>query len=320
MPDLADIARELQQLRHDVIQLQKSLDRQHKSVRLSEEHLTTAVQRIEQRLETAYKNHRTSLGTLRTLVEGIVRALFIAPRLSASGTLQARRFGLRSRDGSDGLLLALLDAADVETRTFVDLGSGSSGGGCAVLAFELGWYGLMVEGREEAAAKLQAEWPHLPVRCAMLQPDTVGRVVAEMMAEAGLPMTIDALSLDIDSVDYWVFESLDISPRVLMLEYNAYFGPTASVTVPKDFVGRVEPEYFGASLTALTSLARRKGFDLVICEESGLNAFFVRRDLAPALPRQTPAQAYRRIRGRRPTTPEELFARCEAKALPLVHV
>ena len=37
--------------------------------------------------------------------------------------------------------------------------------------------------------------------------------------------------------------------------------------------------YFGASLTALEKLAREKGYSLVACNYTGVNAFFVRNDL-----------------------------------------
>ena len=37
--------------------------------------------------------------------------------------------------------------------------------------------------------------------------------------------------------------------------------------------------YYGASLKALESLASQKGYDLVGCSLSGINAFFVKRNL-----------------------------------------
>ena len=46
-------------------------------------------------------------------------------------------------------------------------------------------------------------------------------------------------------------------------------------------------------LAAIEKLARRKGYRLVLCEESGINAFFLRNDIAPAIPGLTVEQAYR---------------------------
>jgi len=84
------------------------------------------------------------------------------------------------------------------------------------------------------------------------------------------------------------------SPRLVVLEYNAWFGAERAVTLPNTPIPMNAPKgYFGASLAALEKLARRKGYRLVFCEDAGVNAFFLRNDLAPDIQGLTPAQAYR---------------------------
>src|SRR3972149_4962800 len=51
--------------------------------------------------------------------------------------------------------------------------------------------------------------------------------------------------------------------------------------------------YAGASLAALDKLARRKGYRLVLCEETGINAFFLRNDVATGIPTLTSEAAWR---------------------------
>ena len=51
--------------------------------------------------------------------------------------------------------------------------------------------------------------------------------------------------------------------------------------------------YYGASLAALTRLSTRKGYRLVAVEPSGVNAFFLRDDVAPHVPACEPVRAYR---------------------------
>jgi hypothetical protein len=70
------------------------------------------------------------------------------------------------------------------------------------------------------------------------------------------------------------------------------------VTVPyrADFVrsrAHYSMIYYGASLTALWALGRRKGSALVGCNSAGNNAFFVRHDLLGALRPLTPEEAFR---------------------------
>jgi hypothetical protein len=50
------------------------------------------------------------------------------------------------------------------------------------------------------------------------------------------------------------------------------------------------------------------------------NAFFVRNDLAPELPRLRADEAYRYMRDRERRTPEDVVARCQQRGLPLVDV
>jgi hypothetical protein len=105
------------------------------------------------------------------------------------------------------------------------------------------------------------------------------------ITEAGLEGEIDFLSIDIDGNDYWIWEELQaVRPRVVVIEYNASFGPQRSVSVPYERMFRRHDKhpsgwYHGASLKALEKLGKAKGYHLVGCDCSGVNAFFVRGDL-----------------------------------------
>ena len=108
------------------------------------------------------------------------------------------------------------------------------------------------------------------------------------------------MHLDIDGPDYWVWEAITCcQPRVFVAEYNSAFGPTASVSIPYDrtFDRRLltgpDRLYFGASLTALTRLGRRKGYRLIATDRSGANAIFLRDDVAPDVPAVSPERAFR---------------------------
>jgi hypothetical protein len=107
------------------------------------------------------------------------------------------------------------------------------------------------------------------------------------------------LSIDIDGNDYWTWEAITVvNPTIVVIEYNARFGASRSVTVPyrADFVrsrAHYSMIYYGASLTALWALGRRKGYSLVGCNSAGNNAFFVRQDLLGDLRGRTPSEAFR---------------------------
>ena len=122
---------------------------------------------------------------------------------------------------------------------------------------------------------------------------------------AGLPSEIDLLSIDVDGNDYWFWEALNcIHSRVVVIEYNASLGPERSIAVPYDpLFDRMQKHasgiYHGASIAALEKLGKKKGYGLVGCDSSGLNAFFVRSDcLTQAISVLSPRAAFRPHRGR----------------------
>jgi hypothetical protein len=123
--------------------------------------------------------------------------------------------------------------------------------------------------------------------------------VNPVIAAAGVSGEIDLLSIDLDGNDYWIWKELTVvEPRVVVVEYNASFGPDEAVTVPYDpdfscFTAHRSGFYHGASLAALTKLGAAKGYALIGVESQGVNAFFVQEGLARGVfPTLNPRQAY----------------------------
>ena len=117
--------------------------------------------------------------------------------------------------------------------------------------------------------------------------------------EAGFAGPLGLLSIDIDGNDYWVWEALSIcEPTIVVCEYNAIFGDARPITVPyaADFA-RFDHHhsglYFGSSIAALTHLAERKGYKFLGTNANGINAFFVRNEVAEVvLPLVETAKAF----------------------------
>jgi len=287
------------------------------------DHLTRLVERV---LANQKQDEKWRM-IFRRQMNAVIRNFYIAGSdIPGPQGLSGRRFRLRSQNEEDGIILALLQGAGVTRRRFVEIGCGLSGGNSAVLAFEFGWSGLMVDARRKAIAglrvALQANPGAICVR-ATVTPDTIN----DLLERHGMVGDLDLLSIDIDSVDYWLLEALTVcSPRVIVMEYNALFGPDIAVTVPNaPTPGDAPKGYSGASIAALEQLARRKGYRLVLCEEAGVNAFFLRDDVAPEVPSLTSAQAYRPWLDKRDARDArrrdiDIYQLVEDRGLPLVHV
>lgn len=97
--------------------------------------------------------------------------------------------------------------------------------------------------------------------------------------------SIELFSLDIDSIDYYILKELllinKFKPSVLVIEYNAIFGPSANVVVDYEacLKNNQKNSYFGASLLSYSKLLFNYNYILVCTGVTGSNAYFVRKDL-----------------------------------------
>jgi hypothetical protein len=256
-------------------------------------------------------------------VQALLRAQYLDPEaLPYPERLTARRFRISSQNQEDGLTLALLNEVGVKNRRFIEIGSGLSGGNSGFLARECGWSGLMVDGHAGHMVQVGRRFPSVTAVAAWVTRDNVD----EIITANGFAGDVDLFSLDLDGNDYWIWEAVTAcDPRVVILEYNSMFGPDRAVTVPYDPAfdrHRHHTMYYGASLTACARLSARKGYRLVAVEPTGVNAFFLRQDLAPHIPACEPWRAFRLLekydvlmqRG------EDVFRYVEETGLMLVEV
>ena len=272
------------------------------------------------------KQDRTWQKIFRDQLSALVRHQFLAgTEIPDPYWLRAQRVRLRSQNEEDGITLALLRAAGVTNRRFVEIGCGKTGGNSAFLAFDCGWTGLMVDVTTSKVASLRralAFNPGVTVIKALVTPENLDR----LLAKHGCAGEVDFMSIDIDSIDYWLLDALTVcSPRLLVMEYNVLFGAERALTLPPTGVPSPRPKgYFGASLPALEKKAREKGYRLVMCEGAGVNAFFLRDGLAPHITGLTPAQALSMVERSGPTDgvegPVDIFTAMEELHLPIVEV
>ncbi|MEQ1761371.1 MAG: hypothetical protein ABL986_23935 [Vicinamibacterales bacterium] len=263
------------------------------------------------------KDHRQMRGQMSALV----RAAHLRVELPSPLDVHAQRFSLLSEHEEDGVILALLQRTGVGTRTFVEIGRA---GNAATLARDMGWRGLVINTgyyRRDRTDHFR------DTDTVIIRQAVDAATINDVLSEHGYGGQVDLLSMQVRDNEYWLLRALTaFRARVLVIEYNANFGPTRAVTVPQTRPAGPAPEqYFGASLAALEREARSLGYRLILCDSQGINAFFVRNDLAPDLPGQTARDAYRphRFRARgtnQPPTPEDTFQLLERAQLPLVTV
>ena len=206
-----------------------------------------------------------------------------------------------SQSGEDGIIQLILAATGTQTRRTVEVCAGD-GVECnsANLIVNHGWTGLLVDGGDEILTRGKRfyedgaqtwYWPPV-LKQAWVTRDNVNQLVTD----AGFAGDVDLLTIDIDGMDYWVWEALDcVNSRVVIVEFNSGLGPDEALTVPysENFQWEKGSQYLGASLAAMIKLGERKGYRFVGTNLYGFNAFFVRQDLAQeSLPAADPRDAF----------------------------
>lgn len=206
-------------------------------------------------------------------------------------------FRVFSQFEEDGKLLFIFSVLGMTNKTFVEFGSDDGiNSNSANLYFHHGWTGLYMDGNPKAVERGKrffSKYPHphmFPPKfvCTYVNRENINR----LLFEAGMTGEIGLLSIDIDGNDYWVWESIEIiKPQVVIIETHNEFGLN-DIVVPYDpdyvYPG-LHPVYHGASPTAMTKLANKKGYRLVGANELGYNFIFVKNGLADDLiPEVTP--------------------------------
>src|SRR5215216_5222390 len=237
------------------------------------------------------------------------------PRHADPRRLLRYGFKIYAQNDEDGIIQEIFRRIGSTSRTFVEFGV-ESGVECnSVKLLVEGWRGLWIEARSDHADVIRRRFaPFLTGgKLTLLERLVNAENIDALLAQGGMGGEIDLLAIDIDYNDYWVWKAVTaVSPRAVVIEYNASLRPPLSLTVPYDPQRRWDgSNFYGASLEALVRLGREKGYRIVGCSVAGVNAFFVRDDLCgdkflePATaaehyePSRCPCRAGRRRRCRR---------------------
>ncbi|HYE52387.1 MAG TPA: hypothetical protein VEB20_22515 [Azospirillaceae bacterium] len=205
------------------------------------------------------------------------------PRNREPKRLLRHGFKMYSQADEDGIIEEIFRRIGTSSKIFVEFGV-ERGVECNTLKLLLeGWRGLWIDGGEanvQTMAASHADWigrGQLVIQQAFITSENIDSLIVSGVGG----QDVDFLSIDIDRNDYWVWDAIrSIRPRAVCIEYNPTWRPPLSVVAEYGAERMWDgTNYFGASLEALTVLGREKGYRLVGCSFSGVNAFFVREDL-----------------------------------------
>ncbi len=188
-----------------------------------------------------------------------------------------------SQNGEDGILRTILEQLQIGSGYFWEIGAADGSENCTrALAEQEGWTGLWVEGNSELAKKAGKIGNPLGVKT--LETFVTTDNIKELAKNTTHP---SVLVIDIDGNDFWIWRELGkyIEPSVVVIETNNSFGRNSHWVMPYNAHHQwKEDRNHGATLEALSKLGLRLGYTLIANDSSGVNAFFVKSELATRFP------------------------------------
>ena len=198
--------------------------------------------------------------------------------------LEPYGFKVYSQNDEDGIISEIFKRIGTTDKRFIEFGV-ENGLECNSHYLLLkGWSGLWLEGSKEQVRQIKNRFrPVLQsgqLQCC--QAFITRENVNQLFLEHGFSGQIDLLSIDVDGNDYHIWKAVTaVSPRVVVIEYNAKFPPECEWGMPYH-AGHIwdGSDRQGASLKSLEKLGREKGYQLAGTNINGINAFFIRKDCA----------------------------------------
>lgn len=242
-----------------------------------------ALRRHARRLLDETETVRRRLHTLAVIErERYIRELLSEPPNNDPLRLLRAGFKIYSQNDEDGIIQEIFARIGRGPGTFVEFGVDDGRENNTLKLLLEGWRGLWLEGAEANVAEIRNRFRdtigqgRLAVEGAFIDRDNLNGLIGRHHTGE-----ISLLSIDVDGNDIWLLEALEVvAPRVIVIEYNGKFPPPLSVAQTYNPTHRwARTDYGGSSLAAITKLAGRKGYSLVGCNITGVNAFFVRDDL-----------------------------------------
>ena len=196
-----------------------------------------------------------------------------------------------SDDGEDGVLVYLFEYINNTNNFAVDIGSAHGYGGSHVrhLVDKYDWGSTEMDGSWRVSRKnlnlnygknFKWERIHPQVKKEWITPDNI----CELLDKYKTPKEFNLLSLDIDSMDWYVLEKLlkgGFKPSVAIVEFNPIFEYDESYVINYDSDYKKDMSYhYGASARAFEILMNKYKYTLVhvFPQKTASNLLFILND------------------------------------------
>ncbi|MCF7996962.1 MAG: hypothetical protein K9L32_04140 [Chromatiaceae bacterium] len=188
-----------------------------------------------------------------------------------------------SQNDEDGIIEEIFDRIGYTNKKFIEIGIGDGLENNTLALLIGGWSGLWVDMNYRSINKIIATWRSLIDQKKLIAVASKVNIknINKIIFDSGVFGEIDLLSIDIDGNEIYVLDAIQgVSPRCIVVEYNAKLGPKLEYCMPYSEEHMWDgSDDFGSSLKYLEIFMASRNYSLVGCNITGANAFFVRSDL-----------------------------------------
>ena len=199
--------------------------------------------------------------------------------------LQQNHFKKYSQGNQDGILKAIFDVVGDTNRWAVEFGYGSYKKkfvGKELLKYNSGLNTRLLQEKGWKVVYFDAIIADLElgIHQLILSEDNI----VSAFRDAGVPIDVDYVSIDVDSIDVWLLRALlkEYRPRVISVEYNRNFLSWMHLTHERKWHAWTGRSVYGASAGAINYIANLHGYTVVNIMPDAMDMFFIRQDLLDA--------------------------------------
>lgn len=192
-------------------------------------------------------------------------------------------FKVYSQADEDGIINEILNRIPHISKTFIELGI-QDGKECNTLyLLKSGWKGMWVD-MSTNIENFEREFSNylnnnLIFEKKRISKDNINTIIEKKKDFLG--STVDLLSIDLSVNTFHILKNLEIyKPNIVVTEYNAKLRGNIEWICEYDENHIWDgSDKFGASLKSFEIMMSKKGYNLVGCNITGSNAFFIKKDL-----------------------------------------
>lgn len=197
-------------------------------------------------------------------------------------------YPFKKKGTSDKLLLFLLNTLHKRlerdpTNWIVEFGVHAGDGGVHMnFLIEDGYNGVLIESSNSYFPEIQEKYKNLSsrIKCINAAVEPKGEnSLDNLLKTTSCPDIFDVLLIDVDSIDYQIWQSLkNYHPNFVIIEFNPFVGPNLKKIHDIEFAKNfTNPGFFsGSSLRSIIELGKTKGYSAVTATRN--NVYFVKTE------------------------------------------